>query len=184
MIKALAFIHKKNGISDIDFRNYYETSHAPLAESLLTFEGYERNFVNSLLNPLYESLGSISIFKYSSMEALNIIGEEMASDKGDILREDELNFMDVPKNFYVLTNSKELTQRLFKKKIFLIAKSEKQMNSLDSHIALEKISDNIIIESKDIFSISEYGILESMTTDMLEKISSNNKEIVIASSVI
>tara|TARA_B100001029_G_C15056263_1_gene454621 strand:+ start:1257 stop:1811 length:555 start_codon:yes stop_codon:yes gene_type:complete len=183
MIKALAFIHKKNGMSDTDFRNYYETSHAPLATSLLTFEGYERNFINSHLNTHFKSLGSISIFKYSSIEALNVIGEEMASDKGDILREDELNFMDVPKNFYVLTESKELTERIYKKKIFFIAKSKNLVNFLDSHIALEKISDNIIIEPKDIFSISEYGILESMTSDMLEKIYSKHKEILFTASV-
>jgi len=57
------------------------------------------------------------------------------------------------------------------------------VNFLDSHIALEKISDNIIIEPKDIFSISEYGILESMTSDMLEKIYSKHKEILFTASV-
>ena len=52
MIKALAFIHKKKGLSDGDFKNYYEKNHAPLATSLLTFEGYERNFVDANINPL------------------------------------------------------------------------------------------------------------------------------------
>ena len=73
MIKALAFIYKKKGLSDSDFKNYYEKNHAPLAISLLTFEGYERNFVNTKINPLYASLGSISIFQYQSVESLKYI---------------------------------------------------------------------------------------------------------------
>ena len=73
MIKALAFIYKKKGLSDDDFKNYYEKNHAPLATSLLTFEGYERNFVNANINPLFASLGSISIFQYQSIESLNDI---------------------------------------------------------------------------------------------------------------
>ena len=55
LIKALAFIHKKNNLSDREFKNYYENIHAPLASSLLTFEGYERNYIHAQLNPLYTS---------------------------------------------------------------------------------------------------------------------------------
>ena len=40
-----------NNLSDADFKDYYENKHAPLASSLLTLEGYERNYVNSELNP-------------------------------------------------------------------------------------------------------------------------------------
>ena len=86
LIKALAFIHKMDGLSDVDFRDYYENQHAPLASSLLSLEGYERNYVNSRLNPLYKSLGSISIFKYQSMESLDVVGKQMSSNAGDILR--------------------------------------------------------------------------------------------------
>ena len=88
------------GLSDDDFRDYYENQHAPLASSLLSFEGYERNYVNSGLNPLYKSLGSISIFKYQSMEALDLIGKQMSSDAGDVLRNDETKFMNVPKKLF------------------------------------------------------------------------------------
>ena len=38
LIKALAFIHKKSQITDSEFEEYYETHHAPLAQSLLNFE--------------------------------------------------------------------------------------------------------------------------------------------------
>ena len=107
-----------DGLSDIDFRDYYENKHAPLASSLLTLEGYERNYVNSELNPLYASLGSISIFQYQSMQSLEIVGKEMSSSAGDILRNDEQKFMDVSKNYHVLTKSNQLTKNEFRKKIF------------------------------------------------------------------
>ena len=119
LIKALAFIHKKIGLSDSEFRDYYEKNHAPLALSLLTFEGYERNYISSELNPLYVSVGSISIFQYQSIDSLKVIEEQMSSDAGDNLRKDELVFMDVAKNYFVLTQSIQLTEQEFQKKIFV-----------------------------------------------------------------
>ena len=83
-----------DSLSDIDFRDYYENKHAPLASSLLTLEGYERNYVNSELNPLYASLGSISIFQYQSMQSLEVVGKEMSSSAGD-------NFEMMSKNLWM-----------------------------------------------------------------------------------
>jgi len=108
LIKALAFIHKMDGLSDSDFRDYYENKHAPLASSLLSLEGYERNYINSKINPLLPSLGSISIFKYQSIESLNVI----------------IKFMDVSKNYFFLTQSDQLTEKEFNKKIFYSANNE------------------------------------------------------------
>ena len=104
-----------DGLSDSDFRNYYENKHAPLASSLLSFEGYERNYIDSALNPLFASLGSISIFQYQSMESLDVIGKQMSSDAGKTLRNDEVKFMNVSKNYFVLTESKQLTEHEFNK---------------------------------------------------------------------
>jgi len=118
LIKALAFIHRKIDISAEDFKEYYETIHAPLANSLLSLEDYERNYIIQTKNPKFNTLGSISIFKYQSTEALEIIGQEMSSSKGDNLRKDELNFMDVSRNYHLLTETTELTARSFNKKLF------------------------------------------------------------------
>ena len=121
-----------DGLSDSDFRNYYENKHAPLASSLLSFEGYERNYIDSALNPLFASLGSISIFQYQSMESLDVIGKQMSSDAGKTLRNDEVKFMNVSKNYFVLTESKQLTEHEFNKKIFYMIKSHDELNLLDS----------------------------------------------------
>ena len=183
MIKALAFIHKKNDLSDADFRNYYEKNHAPLATSLLTFEGYERNCISTEINPLYESLGSISIFRYQSLGSLNIIEKEMASDAGDILREDELKFMNVSKNYFVLTQSDQITDCEFKKKIFYPSNNMEDLSSLNSFTGLKKISDNIILESNKMFGVAEYGITDNATFEVLEKLTLEYPQAIITSCV-
>ena len=96
MIKAIAFIHKKKSLSHKEFQLYYETKHSPLAKSLLTFEHYERNYVDLAFSYSNAAIGSVSIFKYESEKSLGVIAEQMGSSAGDVLREDELNFMDVP----------------------------------------------------------------------------------------
>ena len=183
LIKALAFIHKMDGLSDDDFKNYYENQHAPLASSLLSLEGYERNYLNSGLNPLYKSLGSISIFKYQSMESLDVIEKQMSSDAGDILRNDEVKFMNVPKNYFVLTQSDQLTEMEFNKKIFYSANDIENLNLLDSYNGIKKISDNLVIEPNEIISIAEYGITREISFDTLEHLIKEHPQAIIASCV-
>ena len=183
MIKALAFIHKKTGLSDTDFRTYYENSHAPLASSLLTFEGYERNFINSKFNQSYESLGSISIFKYQSMKSLDVIGEQMESSKGDILREDELKFMDVPKNFFILTESEDSINNIYEQKIFYPAKKIQELNTLDNYPGLEKISENLVMGPNEIIGVAEYGVTDEMSLGAMEAIAQEQNQVLFASSV-
>ena len=183
LIKALAFIHKKSGLSDSEFRDYYEKNHAPLALSLLTFEGYERNYIRSELNPLYASVGSISIFQYQSINSLNVIEEQMSSDAGDTLRKDELEFMDVTKNYFVLTQSVQLTKQKFQKKIFYPSDNDGDLNLLNSYAGLKKISDNIIPESNDIIGVAEYGITQKFSFESLEEITQEHPKAIITSCV-
>jgi len=183
LIKALAFIHKMDGLSDGDFRDYYEKQHAPLASSLLSLEGYERNYVNSELNPLYKSLGSISIFKYQSMESLDVVGKQMSSNAGDILRNDEIKFMNVLKNYFVLTQSDQLTEMEFNKKIFYSARDMENLNLLDSYDGIKKISDNLVIEPNKIFGIAEYGITKEASLDTLEHLTQEHPQAIITSCV-
>jgi len=172
-----------NNLSDADFKDYYENKHAPLASSLLTLEGYERNYVNSELNPLYASLGSISIFQYQSIQSLEIVGNEMSSSAGDILREDELKFMNVQKNYHVLTESNQLTKNKFKKKIFYPCKNDEDLNLLDTYEGLEKVSDNLLLEPNEIIGISEYGITQEISLEILENLSTDHPRAIIATCI-
>ena len=170
MIKALAFIHKKLNLSQDAFKHYYEKNHAPLANSLLTLEGYERNYIHNYKSPLFESLGSISIFKYKSSKSLEVIGEQMASDAGDTLRNDELNFMNVEKNFYLFTESNELSNETFKKKIFYLANTPAELIHLDGVNGIIKISDNLILDHENIVGVPEYGITKSCVAKDLNQL--------------
>ena len=116
MTKAIAFIHKKKSLSHKEFQLYYETTHSPLAKSLLTFKHYERNYVDLAFSSSNNAIGSISIFKYASEKSLEVIAEQMGSSAGDVLREDELNFMDVPLNFMSLQAQAKILLLHFKKK--------------------------------------------------------------------
>jgi len=183
LIKALAFIHKMESLSDIDFRNYYENKHAPLASSLLTLAGYERNYVNSELNPLSASLGSISIFQYQSMQCLEVVSKEMSSSAGDTLRNDEQKFMDVSKNYHVLTESNQLTDNEFRKKIFYPIKKYEDLHLLDAYDGLEKISENLLIEPNETIGISEYGITQEISLEILEKLAVDHPRAIITSCI-
>ena len=74
------------------------------------------------------------------MESLDVIGKQMSSSAGDTLRNDEIKFMNVPKNYFVLTDSKQLIQHEFNKKIFYSAKSYDELNLLDAYKGIKKIS--------------------------------------------
>ena len=161
MIKAIAFIHKKKSLSHKEFQLYYETTHSPLAKSLLIFEHYERNYVDSDFGSS-DDIGSISIFKYESEKSLEVIAEQMSSSAGDTLRKDELNFMDVPLNFYVFTGSSENLASKFQRKIFHLAMEESDFQMLESQIGLEKISDNLVTNHHEIIGVPEYGIMQEM----------------------
>ncbi len=183
LIKALAFIHKKSQITDSEFEEYYEAHHAPLAQSLLNFEYYERNYINSNLCPFYPSLGSISIFKYESEKSLEIVGEQMASNAGDTLRKDELNFMHVEENFHVFTNSSEISTKTYSKKIFLIARDKNELKFLDKFSCIQKISDNLIVDDKKMVAIPEYGINADATINDIELIIDEFPQIILAKTI-
>jgi len=183
LIKALAFIHKQSSLTNAKFQDYYETRHAPLAKSLLTFESYERNYIDPILNSPIEDLGSISIFKYSSEEALAILTEQMMSDAGDTLRNDELNFMNVPLNFYVFTDSIEEISSAHNRKIFYLAKDNDQLTRLDSESGIEKISENLIVDNDDMIGIPEYGISQTIKLKDLEIIAKKFPGLIFSNSV-
>ena len=172
-----------DGLSDSDFKNYYENKHAPLASSLLSLEGYERNYINSKINPLLPSLGSISIFKYQSIESLNVIGKQMESEAGDTLRDDKIKFMDVSKNYFFLTQSDQLTEQEFNKKIFYSANNDDGLNLLDSYEGIKKISNNILLEPNEVIGVAEYGIMKDASLSTLEQLTQEHPQALIASSV-
>ena len=182
MIKAIAFIHKKKSLSHKEFQLYYEATHSPLAKSLLTFEHYERNYVDLAFSSSNDAIGSISIFKYESEKSLGVIADQMGSSAGDVLREDELNFMDVPLNFYVFTGSSENLASKFQKKIFYLAMKESDLQMLDKQIGLEKISDNLVSDHPEIIGVPEYGVMQHMQLEDLQVVQKKFPNLIFTNS--
>ena len=107
MIKAISFIFKKSSLTQDQFKEHYENSHAPLARSILEFSHYERNHI---LNVSAGNPSCISIFKYSSEELLKKT-QKILEDYPKELKEDELKFMDFDKNYYYFVNEELLSPR-------------------------------------------------------------------------
>jgi hypothetical protein len=182
LIKAIAFIHKKKSLSHKEFQLYYETTHSPLAKSLLTFEHYERNYVDLAFSSSNDAIGSVSIFKYESEKSLGVIAEQMGSSAGDLLREDELNFMDVQLNFYVFTGSNENLAFKFQKKIFYLAMEESDLQMLEKQVGLEKISDNLVHDHNEIIGVPEYGVMQHMQLEDLQVVQKKFPNLIFTNS--
>jgi hypothetical protein len=105
----------------------------------------------------------------------------MSSSAGDILRNDEQKFMDVSKNYHILTESNQLTKNEFRKKIFYPFNKYEEINLLDAYDGLEKISDNLLLEPNKIIGISEYGITQKISLKILEKLAVDHPKAIIAS---
>ena len=125
------------------FVEHYENSHAPLARSILEFTHYERNHI---LNVSAGNPSCISIFKYSSEELLKKT-QKILQDYPKELKEDELKFMDFDKNYYYFVDEEVLSSKKFKYKVF----SKNEIH----HDQLHGISVNKIIDQES--TIFEYG---------------------------
>jgi len=143
LIKAISFIFKKSSLTQNQFVEHYENSHAPLARSILEFTHYERNHI---LNVSAGNPSCISIFKYSSEELLKKT-QKILQDYPKELKEDELKFMDFDKNYYYFVNEELLSPKKFKYKVF--SKNEIHNDQLHG------ISVNKIIDQES--TIFEYG---------------------------
>jgi len=143
LIKAISFIFKKLSLTQNQFVEHYENSHAPLARSILEFTHYERNHI---LNASAGNPSCISIFKYSSEELLKKT-QKILQDYPKELKEDELKFMDFDKNYYYFVDEEVLSSKKFKYKVF----SKNEIH----HDQLHGISVNKIIDQES--TIFEYG---------------------------
>ena len=106
----------------------------------------------------------------------------MGSSAGDVLREDELNFMDVPLNFYVFAGASENLASKFQRKIFYLAKDQLDLQMLESQIGLEKISDNQVSDHHEIIGVPEYGIMQNMQLEDLKMLQQKFPNLIFTNS--
>ncbi|MGF7147068.1 uncharacterized protein (TIGR02118 family) [Sphingomonas zeicaulis] len=92
VIKTIGFMPRRPDISRAQFREYYETRHAPLAVPLFPFIRYRRNHLADMdVEPGFDCISEFWV------PSLNQIGELMAGEVGDTMRADERNFLDQPR---------------------------------------------------------------------------------------
>ena len=106
MIKLIALIYKKDEISEIEFRSYYENKHVPLIKSIFpSLTGYKRTYLleSNLLNgefsldPINQSnrFNVITELSFDNDEGLNQFFEIAAKDNiVKRIRKDEKKFLD------------------------------------------------------------------------------------------
>jgi uncharacterized protein (TIGR02118 family) len=91
-MKTVGLMPRKTDITRARFRTHYEDRHAPLAISKFPFEKYVRNHVVSS-DPDPIGFDCLSEFWVDQVDEIYRL---MAGPIGDIMREDELRFVDQP----------------------------------------------------------------------------------------
>jgi len=95
MVKAMAFIKRKPGVSRDEFVRHYEEVHAPLAlRCFPMFRKYVRNYYLDSVSGQEPDFDCVTEFWVDSMEDVRAVVDLMRSELGKLVRDDEKKFMD------------------------------------------------------------------------------------------
>ena len=99
MMRTLALLVRRPDLTRYAFRNHYEDTHVKLAEPLLDeATHYVRNHVQSVVVGTSVAFDVLSEFGYPSAVELGRLTQRLASAEGAAIQQDELRFMDKPRN--------------------------------------------------------------------------------------
>jgi len=105
MVKAIALLKRKPGLSPEEFRKHYEEIHAPLAKKLFPFiRKYVRHYVTAAP---FASTGKEPKFDciteewFDDMEAFQSMMDIYAGETGRPIREDEKELFDMTRLEYL-----------------------------------------------------------------------------------
>jgi EthD domain len=94
MFKTLGFLPRRRDLTRAAFRDYYERRHAPLALGHVhVFLKYVRNHLADGTSPASD-FDTLSEFWYPDAETAASVGQWLQTPAGQVLREDEAQFMD------------------------------------------------------------------------------------------
>ncbi len=106
MIKTIALISRKEGITREEFAKHYEEVHAPLAmKHLPQIKRYIRNHIVDIGTD-GPGFDCISEFWFDSIEDALQVAEFAQSDAGQAIRDDENKFMDSSQTISFLVEEK------------------------------------------------------------------------------
>ncbi|QDX79891.1 hypothetical protein B9N43_00655 [Denitratisoma sp. DHT3] len=107
MIKSIAMMKRKPGISHEEFVRYYEEVHAPLGLKHFPFARYVRNFVKPIPGQEEPPFDVITEFWFANEDDHRKALEFNATPAAKIFREDEDRFMDSSKTVGYLVDERE-----------------------------------------------------------------------------
>jgi hypothetical protein len=94
MIKAILMVKRRSGLSREEFREPYESGHAPLAlQTLPSLRHYVRNYLEPT-NGIEPPLDVITEFWYDDVEGQAETQNIYLNDPAQVLQRDEEEFMD------------------------------------------------------------------------------------------
>ena len=107
MIKTIALIYRKEGISREEFARHYEESHAPLALKLFPqIKKYVRNHIVDVPGMEGPTFDCVSVFWFDSIEDAAAVAEMAQSEAGQAIRDDEDKFMDSSKTISFMVDER------------------------------------------------------------------------------
>lgn len=111
MIKTLALLKRRPDLTREAFRDHYESTHAPLALPIVT--GLERYVRNHIVEELAGEVDFdvLSAFWYRDADAVAATMADLAGEAGEVIRVDELRFMDKPGNTFFSVSERLLVGR-------------------------------------------------------------------------
>ncbi len=111
MVKGIALLNRKPGLSEKEFRKHYEESHAPLALSLFpTIRKYVRNYVTRIAFPADTpelDFDCITEQRFDDMEGFQAMMKAGVGEAGHAIADDEKKFLDRAKTVYLLVEEVE-----------------------------------------------------------------------------
>ncbi len=112
MVKMIALVKKRDGLTIEEFSRYWFDKHAPLVGKLLPqsvssgWEKYIQNYAISLNNKGKAPFDGVAELYFNDMSSFWLWSNWYFSDEGKSLREDEDNFMDRTKTIVILAEEK------------------------------------------------------------------------------
>lgn len=105
MVKGIALLKRKPGLSPEEFRRHYEEVHAPLIRRHLPcIRKYVRNYVTVQPFPTAGEADFDCVTEqwFDNMDGFQEMADAMSGDAGRAIRADERTFLDRSKTVYVI----------------------------------------------------------------------------------
>jgi uncharacterized protein (TIGR02118 family) len=99
MIKFVALIKRKEGLTRQEFRDHYENVHAPLAMECYGFSHYVRNYVVTVEGAPDSGFDVVTEFAFADRAASDKAAAFDSSPTAKIVREDEARFIAINQSF-------------------------------------------------------------------------------------